>query len=633
MIRSYSVSLFVVCLFFAFFTINTYSQKSRCLDNQALTLTDNGLECINVETASLGLDASCPITHILEGIENDVATCRPLFSADAEDGCSPDKIQYFDSSMGFFDCTSPPNIEPTDPLPTCTDNQYLVYEEVSVGNVELTCAQVGEDLGDVIKRIIPNCVGDEVLTKIENLLTGEDEFYCVEINLDGPPSCDSNFDLKNKGLIGSNFFNNRSTITTIGSTPYALIAGYIQEDEGGFRIIDLSNIDNPTTVATVRNGTGGFTNLEGAEGITTTTIDGIEYALVTSKNDRAVQIIDISDPINPSWVAGIGGRPDADGDGRPDTDGDGNPIYNPFFNELNGVIKITTVTIGTNTYALAASIFSNTVNIINISDPRNPTVIKTLTDGVDGFQLNYPWSIDTITIGTNTYALVTAFKGNTVQIIDITNPSVPTVTSTITNELSETYGLKSPQGITTTIIDGKSYALVASQYGVEVIDISDPSTPSRESLINQYHDASFGLGEPGIEETAIVTIGETPYIIGTRNSNVTINGRVEVINISDPESSNLVDEVESFVRYNKPQEITTATIGGIPYAFVSYSDGVRILEVAKENKFLKWDGNKFTCVDMEEPEPEPVPDPPTEECAANQILQFTTANKFECVNI
>ena len=78
-----------------------------------------------------------------------------------------------------------------------------------------------------------------------------------------------------------------------------------------------------------------------------------------------------------------------------------------MISKLNGSISITTATIGGSTYALVAAWNpDNGVQIINITDPYNPTNASSITDGTRYPDIKRPFSITTATIGGSTYALV-----------------------------------------------------------------------------------------------------------------------------------------------------------------------------------------------------------------------------------
>ena len=94
-------------------------------------------------------------------------------------------------------------------------------------------------------------------------------------------------------------------------------------------------------------------------------------------------------------------------------------------------VAITMFTIGSKTYALAISNVGDLksgVQIIDITAPANPTAVSVAIHSVEYPYLIHPESIDTITVDSRTYALVTstaAQLNSGVEIIDITTPSSP----------------------------------------------------------------------------------------------------------------------------------------------------------------------------------------------------------------
>ena len=115
------------------------------------------------------------------------------------------------------------------------------------------------------------------------------------------------------------------------------------------------------------------------------------------------------------------------------------------------------------------------VQIINITDPYNPINASSITNSTSYPTLNGANSIITATIGGSTYALVTAFDDDGVQIINIDDPYNPTNASSITDG-TRYPTLNGASSITTVIIGGFTYALVASTYnsGVQIIRLSSP---------------------------------------------------------------------------------------------------------------------------------------------------------------
>ena len=241
---------------------------------------------------------------------------------------------------------------------------------------------------------------------------------------------------------------------TIGTSHYALVAS---QDDDGVQIINITTPASPSAVASITDGAD-YPVLDEARGITTHTIGSSHYALVASLADDGVQIIDITDPANPSAVVNI-------------TDGSTYPA-------LDGAYGITTHTIGNKHYALVASQIDDGVQIINITTPSSPSAVASVTDGADYPVLDGARGITTHTIGASHYALVAAQNDDGVQIIDITDPANPSAVANVTDSAGYTE-LNGAEGITTHAIGTRLYALVAAQNddGVQMIDITDPAIP------------------------------------------------------------------------------------------------------------------------------------------------------------
>ncbi len=315
--------------------------------------------------------------------------------------------------------------------------------------------------------------------------------------------------------------NGASSITTvvIDGRTYALVASF---NDDGVQIINISNPDSPLPVTSVTDGVGGYEQLDGPRGITTVVIDGRTYALVASNRDNGVQIIDITNPYFPTAVTSI-------------EDGDD-------YDQLGGAYGITTVVIDGRTYALVASFNDDGVQIIDISDPASPLPVSSVANGIDDYdQLNGAYGITTTTIGTSTYALVTSFNDDGVQIIDITNPYFPTAVTSIVDDEDGYDTLNSAYGITTTTIGTSTYALVASfnDNGVQIIDISDPYFPT---AVTSYTDGVDGYDQldGAIDITTVVIDGRTYALVASYDDD-----GVQIIDITISLSGNTSDEDRS----------------------------------------------------------------------------------------
>ena len=309
-------------------------------------------------------------------------------------------------------------------------------------------------------------------------------------------------------------------------------------------------------VAFVTDGADGFEELEGPKGITAVTIGSSTYALVASYRDNGVQIMDITDPFNPVPIAAV-------------TDGVNG------FEELEGARDITAVTIGSSMYAIVTASVDNGIQIINITDPSNPTPASHISS-IPGIHFGDPREVTTVTIGSSTYALVAASRSG-VHIIDITDPSSPVSVAYVSDADTGFDALGNPRGITTTTIGSSTYAIVAAFEGaVQIMDITDPSAPTP---VGSVHDSQDTMLRGAIAVTTF-TSGSSMYALVAAQT----DDAVQILNITDLSNPDPVAFVEhgvaGFDALRYPETITTVTFGSSTYALVAaFIDGIQIIDI------------------------------------------------------
>ena len=319
----------------------------------------------------------------------------------------------------------------------------------------------------------------------------------------------------------------------------------------GYAIAAPSVVISP--VAFVADGVDGFEELAGPKGITVATIGSSTYALVSAYDDNGVQIIDITDPFNPSPTAAM-----ADGE-------DG-------FEWLAGARHITTAAIGPSTYAFVSS-SDNGVQIIDITTPSSPTPAASISSAL-GTSFGDPRDLVIFAIGPSTYALV---AGNTVgiQIINITDPFNPSLAAAMTDWED---GVDGVRGLDTTVIGSSTYGLVAEYGGnaFKIINITDPSHPSPVATVHDSQDVKLD----GATAVTAVTIGSSTYALVAAQH----DDAIQIINITDPSNPSPVafaqDGIGGFDRLEYPEAVTAVTIGSFTYAFVAaFLDGIQIIDI------------------------------------------------------
>ncbi len=385
--------------------------------------------------------------------------------------------------------------------------------------------------------------------------------------------------------------NGAQGITTveIDDKPYALVAASL---DNGVQIINMTNPSNPTSVAAITDGNDEFTTLEGAHGITTVEIDGKPYALVAAEIDDGIQIIDISNPSLPAPVAALTDYVPADVP-------EGSVPVNQRFTTLDRVTNITTVEIDDKPYALVTSRIDDGIQIIDISTPSTPTSVAAITDGNEFTTLEGAYDVTTVVIDDKLYTLVAAFHDNGIQIIDITDPINPAPVAAITDGDGGFTELLGAHGITTVKIGAKIYALVAADRddGVQIIDISTPSTPTPVAAITDWYERDLTVPVnqrfTELNEAANIAIFEIDakiyaLVVGSIDdgiqiidiSNPSLPVAVAAITDYDPERS--VPEHERFTTLDGAYGITTVKIGAKIYALVAaiYDDGIQIIDIS-----------------------------------------------------
>ncbi len=261
-----------------------------------------------------------------------------------------------------------------------------------------------------------------------------------------------------------------------GASTYvaAAVPGYGRG--GGLYIANITDPASPVLLSSAVNGTGGFDTLAGASGVDVARIGSSTYAVVASSWDGGIQIVDITSPASPAAVAsardGIGG-----------------------FDELAGASSVAIAHIGPSTYAVVAAARDDGVQIINITDPASPAAVASAGDGTGGFEkLDGASDVAIASLGGATYAVVASPDRATstywyaavhpdsgVQIINITDPASPSPAAALTDGAGGFDELYTASGVSVAAVGPALYAVVSSLYddGLQIVGIgaAQPNLP------------------------------------------------------------------------------------------------------------------------------------------------------------
>jgi len=233
------------------------------------------------------------------------------------------------------------------------------------------------------------------------------------------------------------------------------------------------------------------------------------------------------------------------------TDGNGEP---PF---LTGASSVAV----SGNYAYIVGDF-NALEIVDISDPANPAHAALLSDG-DGIPPYLNGASGVYVSGNYAYVVNTYY--NTLEVIDISDPLNPVHAGYIMDGAGGPPYLDTPENV---FVSG-SYAYVAS-YGsnaLEIVDVSDPASPVHAGYIGD------GSGSPpflSMPENVFVA-GSYAYV-ASYGSNA-----LEIVDVSDPASpvhAGHIMDGSGGALLNRPVDI--AVLGN--HAYIS-SQGSNALEV------------------------------------------------------
>ena len=420
----------------------------------------------------------------------------------------------------------------------------------------------------------------------------------------------------------------RSTaVHNIGNGTYAVVAV-----RDGVQIVDVTWPDNPLPVAALTDDVDGFTELDGAFDVAVHDIGNRTYALVASRGDSGVQIIDITRPDNPLPVAALTDDVDGFTDLRQAANIAVHDIGNGTYAVVAGfrggvqmidvtyldpvstthipaathipatartanlrtigwgeIHDIATHDIGNGTYALAVNWIVSGVQIIDITHPADPLPVAAISDDAGGFtELGGAINIAVHNIGNETYALVASFDDSGVQIIDITWPDNPLPAAAVSDDVGGFTELDGAGGIAVHGTDNGTYALVASfdDSGVQIIDITHPADPLPVAAISD--DAGGFTKLEGAANIAVHDIGGRTYAVVVS----AVDNGVQIIDITHPAVplpvAAISDDSDGFTELEGALDIDIHDIGNKTYAVVASREdsGVQIIDITRPDNPL-----------------------------------------------
>ena len=300
------------------------------------------------------------------------------------------------------------------------------------------------------------------------------------------------------------YLHDMTAISTfsIGDVAYAMIAS---QTGSWVSILNITEPANPTHLTVLENGAN--YDLNTPRHIAIIDADGSTFAVITSRTTGTVTILNMDNPEMPVQIHAIK---------------DGIDLA------LSSATGIELVQINTRTYALVVSNNDDAMQIIDITHPQLPFPVSTVQkSGTEYSGLSGPHYVAALQVEGATYAFVTSPSIDSVQVIDITNPSQPSPVAVLQNG-TEFMHLDFPLYIESVHTDDAAYALVGARHsnGIEIIKLGyDITTQTPFSITSNNANNSYAKeGDTvSIQITVNDTIDQSKSTVQIQNLNANVN--------------------------------------------------------------------------------------------------------------
>jgi len=195
---------------------------------------------------------------------------------------------------------------------------------------------------------------------------------------------------------------------------------------------------------------------------------------------------------------------------------------------------------------------SNGLTAVHIENKSNPIIISSLSIG------GVSTAVDRSLAVLGRYAYVSSYASNTLDIVDVSNPS----SMSIVGSVADSNNLKNPLSV---VVSG-NYAYVAA-YGTSTVSVVDVSIPSEPMVVGHVTDATKFSSVDGLYIN-----GRYLYAV-SRDNNYLV-----VIDVSDPPNPTIVGFVSDGTNMNGPYSVYVS--GNYAYVASFFSKSLAIVDVS-----------------------------------------------------
>ena len=338
--------------------------------------------------------------------------------------------------------------------------------------------------------------------------------------------------------------------------PYGTFA--IVPDSGSLQIIDVTVPAEPVRVSSISVEADRHYNPFSVSDVEVFAASNGTYALISDYNGDAIGIFEVSEPANPVYVTGIRGETVA---GRHDV----SPTDMEVFTVSNG------------TYALVPGSGGEALRVIDVSVPSEPRVASSAVGGPDGlYSMDEPVGMDIFEVDGAVYALVSSGNSGVVQVLNLTDIGSIAPVAEVWDGAGK---------IRVFDFGGVTYAVLMSDNSMQVLNLAEPAAPYTVSgaRLSERHFHGFA-DAAGIE--VFEASGKTYSLVPSRFGHQLL--LADITDVMAPEFLNPVEVAQSrmFV-HSDPMDMELFTIYGRPYMLVPGYDSfdsigtVQIIDVTR----------------------------------------------------
>ena len=234
-------------------------------------------------------------------------------------------------------------------------------------------------------------------------------------------------------------------------------------------------------------------------------------------------------------------------------------------------------------YAFVTAYDGDSLTIINMSNPASPKVAGQIVHG-GGVELDGAIGLDLYIHGNNLYAAVTSHEGNSVEIIRVTNPASPVATDSITDGGNRELG--GAADIDVFEQDGKPYAAVAANTddGVQILNLTDPSDVQAVDQITDNGSTTL-LDAPHYIKVFNSPGGLTYAAVAAHGSHA-----LQILNLTDLDDitpvDNMVDNSTLVLRAPTGLDIEVDDVNIYAYVASAEEDGIQMFDITNQSNIV-----------------------------------------------